>query len=317
MKNIILLSLLFFQAYCIAQENPIIDLQISKLNGSIKSIQEFHLDTKANTVSQTNSNVNNYKESIDNFPIYKRFFNEKGYETEYHEYDSIGLLIGKTEYLLDSEMKKLKSKHFNYVKNNFVVKKHNKSLVFLYDLKNRLSEMTSINIDLVTTKKIFIYNDKNNIIEIAYETEDGSYNGRTKYFYDKKGNCIKEITYTPIDNTIENIFIKRYNSYNYVSSLLKLNPGGLLLNTITYEYEYDSKNNWIIRFAKNENVIENITKRNIEYYSDLKHNELEEAESSVKKEELKIKNQLITNEEDSYKIREIQEQLKNNKKEKP
>ncbi|WP_346881877.1 hypothetical protein [uncultured Algibacter sp.] len=266
MKHFIILSLLIVSLCGFTQENPVIDLNLYHLNGQVKSVEEFNLNTKGNSKSETNLNVNNYKTNIDKHPVRKILFNKKGYETETHEYTS-GKLSSKIEYLLNPEMQKVKSKHYTYANNTFTVSKNNKSLVFLYDLKQRLSQLSTTENQLAINT-LFLYDDQNRIVEITYEKGYGTYNGRDKFFYDKKGHCVKKITHNVPEKDVKNIYIMRYNEQGHVSDSLKLNPGGLLLNTISYEYLYDSKNNWITRFASTNNAIENITKRVIKYYGE-------------------------------------------------
>ena len=130
-----------------------------------------------------------------------------------------------------------------------------------YDDKGNIVETIylSQNPDIVA-KSYYKYDDKGNIIEQILDdiVEEPLYR-RFVFKYDSKGNRIKDIVYNKEGKKIDQIRYK-YNKYNDIVKKKYYKT------SFQYRYKYDEKNNWIERISLKQNKPFIITKRVIEYY---------------------------------------------------
>lgn len=139
-----------------------------------------------------------------------------------------------------------------------------------YNETSQLVKTTCIINDVITSEYLYKYDSIGNLREITWinpkekrnktcfykfdsvghivEYTDWHWQGLGKYNYDSKGNCIEEINYSnqeDLSTGFSELITYKYNQENYKTSESHYAGNGNRLRTENFEYEYDSKNNWI------------------------------------------------------------------------
>lgn len=188
----------------------------------------FKYDDKGNEVE---SNIYDYDGKLSNKLIYK--YDESGDKIELNSYNSDGRLYARTINKYDAKGNKIESNLYDSVG------KQTSKDVFQYNDRRELIENKSYYFaDNILSKDVFKYNDKGNLIEENNYMSDGTLfrsitlkydeNGNViefnscikdsndnihntyKYYYDKKGNWIKQIIFV---NTIPKYIKEREIEY--------------------------------------------------------------------------------------------------------
>jgi len=255
------------------------DLEEMKLRGKIKSFKEYSYKA----IDSFGVISKGKKQHIDGFEAYPEgvflTFNTEGFFKESTEYTVYEKINEKIIYSYNQKGQKIEQNVYDSI-NKFdykVVFKYNeKGYLFdrsLYDEKGKLNK-----------KFVFENNENDNEIKESLYSSKGNLDSYYKYKYDNKGNLIETsfIDYGRLvisENTIYiydvkgNLILKNSSitikegtvdiETNYTYNTL----GDIeSIDSTTYEYIYDSNNNWIKRIEYNSGFPKFVLERKIEYY---------------------------------------------------
>jgi hypothetical protein len=206
------------------------------LKGRVKQLKEINYAL----LSEGDLNGPFKKQGVKNSSVY--IFNEKGYRTEWNNYNSDGTLYGKTTYKYNDQGNVIEVAMYNAdgslsYKNTFKDK---------YDDKGNKIEANRYNADgSLNNKTTFKYkfDDKGTIIEKSYFNADGSLGSKHtfKYEFNDKGSYeVEEIVFGADGNRFD------YNSYK--------------------DYKFDTNFNWTSRMTFGFNRTPIVSEREIIYY---------------------------------------------------
>ena len=132
-----------------------------------------------------------------------------------------------------------------------------------YNSDRKLIETKTERVGYSMSKNIYQYpNDKTVIIKSGY-INDSSYI-EIKKIYDQN-NVLVEESVTPIGSDRFRIVNQKRDKFGNLKSLLHLNEQGDTIRFWTYQYLYDSKNNWIQKISYLDDKALNFIKREIKY----------------------------------------------------
>ncbi len=195
--------------------------------GTVFSSVEFEYNKTNNLIKEREFRNGN----LDVVRMYK--YNNDGNLQIIDSHDSNGKHLIKGEYKYDSKGNNIEELFFG--SDGKLMIKH----VFEYD--NRGNKIEAINSydGFDNNRVIYTYDDESNLIEEKEYDKNGKLTGKKSFSYDKENNIVEEIIYGL--KTDEN-------------------------DKWTYEYKYDTMNNWIERTDFSDNVPKYIVKRKIKYY---------------------------------------------------
>ncbi len=261
MRILILVALILF-SFTKSQpgtDNPITDLIKMNLNGNVKSINKISYKIIVKSSGEFIKGKRGGKILGEGEFI---IFNKKGNKiSEFDNYDNrLALVytynyddkenvIEKSIYEFDSIVKK---GVFNYYKgtNDIEVNWINYrgdfegKMVYNYDIKGKLNEMSSYDID-------------------------GSLYRKYSFKYDIKGNNIELYSYSKSERLVRSKNLTYYENGNIKTTHLKsysVNNNILNETRNTYDYTYDNKENWITSINYRNGIPEYIIERKIEYF---------------------------------------------------
>lgn len=244
MKTLILLSFILFLTKSFAQIQT--DWFKLKLKGKVKALDEYSCEYEGDEGSVVVGTKMKY-------PLYFEYsFNDKGMcDTTYLRQGSGEIWVYDipfyskgnqidSSYTYDESNTLVQRILFTYTDSNVIEKVYDgkeitESIVRKYSDVGLLIEEHQF-LDDFERKTIFIYNSKNQLIECKfYDVEEFIL---TKYEYNENEDVIKEI-------------IKKEDEPEEV---------------VLYNYEYDSKQNWVIKYFNRKGKISRVLKRDIVYY---------------------------------------------------
>lgn len=264
------------------------DLEKMKLRGKVKSYREYSY--KANSsFGKISKGERQYEEGFDYYPNGGFLtFNTKGFLKENIEYDIKDGIKEKNTYIYDENEKIIETKRYYSDKNALYL------LLYKYDDKGFLTERTLYNSKgIIDNKDVYGNQKENNEIivnnygsdgELNFSTSskfdnegniieyrDNSYSGNgfsstISYIYDNQDNMVKENSATTLTDDGRTLdMISNYN-YNKYGDKIEHWFDDSTESKTTYEYEYDSQNNWIKRIEFDKRFPKFILERKIEYY---------------------------------------------------
>lgn len=213
------------------QHGNMIEKTIYKSDSSLYLKNLFKYDNKGNKIEE----IWYYPSGdIDRKMTYK--YDEQGDMTEFNSYSSTGELYTS-------------SKH-----------------IYKYDDQGNMIEIRSYydnNFD-VYSLDLYKYDDKGNMIEYIWYHFDGSLQKKEHYLYDDNGNMIEKKDFSSDGTIIEVVSI--FNDKGNIIEKKRLNLNRILESLYTYDYENDSRGNWIkkIEFIRGAPI--GIIEREIEYF---------------------------------------------------
>lgn len=258
--------------------------------GELKSKYTYKYDGKGN---KTEENSYNSERKLSSKKVCK--YDSKGNKTEEIEYNSEGKIEEKYVYVYDKKGNEIESNKYG------ADGKLEYKYISRYDSKGNKAEEIKYNSDnTISNERAYKYDKRGNMIEVYGK---GYYsNGKLKYSdltkYDEKGNTIlsesteikevpenKGLYYNPLVSLEEQEVIYVYHdtetekkSYvydennniieecfytNYLLGSEIMNEDGF---SVSYIYQFDNKENWIIRKTLEKGNISTIIEREIEYY---------------------------------------------------
>ena len=103
-----------------------------------------------------------------------------------------------------------------------------------------------------------------NVTELTFYQMDGGLGARFIFTFNEKGNKTEWDVYK--GDSIEHKHLYQYNTHNEEGVETVYKSNGVLLNTYTYEYEFDAMGNWTKKTRFENSVASQILEREIEYY---------------------------------------------------
>lgn len=183
------------------------------------------------------------------------------FEEKYNDMSNTGI---KESYTYDKSKKLIKT-------TRWVGGYKDQEKVYIYNKGKLIYNITkTFVIDNVTSsKEKYIYDTFGNVIEENLENSDGSISRQFAYKYNNKNQQIEvKLSYDTNGFNWKNTFDEYNKNGNIIKGTYYENQfeKGILKRKFTYEYEYDSKNNWIKQLYKEKGKITITVKREIEYY---------------------------------------------------
>lgn len=138
--------------------------------------------------------------------------------------------------------------------------------VYGYDKAGNMIEMTGYKRDgKLSSKTSWKYNPENHRIEYLLETP-GYANSSRKFVNDDRGNVTEETWYNG-KGSVDFRFVRTYDANGNKIKEIKYKDGDKLLDTVTWHYEYDKKQNWTKRTETTSDGADfHIEERTIVYY---------------------------------------------------
>ena len=259
------------------------DLEKMKLRGKVKTFREFSYKT-IDSFGVISKGEKQYKDGFifyDNFPPKGGYltFNIEGFFIENVKYDKDEDIIQRILFTYNDKGKKTEQNIYDIVNKldyKKVFKYNDKGYLIDRSIYNKTGKLNSkfvfkhdLEYNMITVKYYYpsdelgniyryIYNDFGNLIE-SHNNSYGKHSTRIiSYFrYDFQGNLIEENS----THTIEAGSVDIDTSYEY-------NDKGDVVSKdlTTYEYVYDTHNNWIKRIEYTYGFPEFILEREIKYY---------------------------------------------------
>lgn len=272
MRKILIISVLFiiYSSNCFSQSLIDDDFKKNVYYGEIKSIN-------------TNTYDYYYKDNEVDIKEFEQIkFNRKGKLISTSRYNSEGKKIpfeityiyDDNDFLIsiekaDTENNRLSKTLFINNENGFPTKtilyedgRYYSEINYEYNSINQCIKETHTKPDWGTTYVINTYDSKNNKINILYKDDTKAVIGNNSYKYNDKNQLIQEIIQYGKLKPSTTLF--EYNEFGYIIKHSILDKDDKIRVLFKYEYEYDSKKNWI----KQKEIIEGkqLKIRSIEYY---------------------------------------------------
>ena len=271
--KIYLLALLAFPCCCNA-ENKDNDRTKNDLNGKIKSVKEsYYRAGKAEKDFKLRS-------------INESTFNKEGNKTAYIQYTSDGDTISKQLYTYDDKNNLIEDNSYGSYG------ELSTKTSYTYDSKGNQVEEILFEDGYSPSKELYKYDDSGNMIEKKQYNPEGICWNKIRYKYDETGNMVEENRLAPDDEHIEKklykyddngnvIEVKSFSSlnssYNYKTlstyddknNLIEygyIQDGNSAPFKTTYSYEFDEMGNWIMSTEFKDDIPQNKTEREIEYF---------------------------------------------------
>lgn len=266
MKNIVFIITLF-SAITLAQ-NKKSNWKEENLYGKVKSVREISYQAVKKNGTLEKGAVCDIE--CHNFLLY---FNEKGFFTEKINYNTDGSLNRKIIYEYDEKDNKIAQNVYNSEE------KLMSKWKYQYDAKGNKTQEQLYEEGIMEMKEELLCDKKNNLIEVkSYFGEGNTLPIKDVFFYDKKGNKTKKISYDNKDTSrFEYTF--KYDKKGKLIEENIYNFQGILGIVKTYQYEKNRKRIERIKYK----VDKSIYKREIEEY-DKNDNLTEESEYNDKGE---------------------------------
>lgn len=266
-KNIyLLLMLIVTLSICSCNSEKKNDLKEKNLKGRVKYVEEKNYSVidnfgeidKGKLVSLFTFNKDgNILYAIESIYKKKFVYDSKGYRIEWYKYKSNDHLDCKGTYKYDSKGNMIEKTHCD--DDGSLINKE----TYINDSKGNIIEMNTYYASGGTGKTTYQYDSKGNLIEEVFHS---GLKGKITYKYDSKGNMIEE----NISDDMKIVFSYDSNGNMIIKQIVY----GLGAGTYyKYEYEYDSKDNWIKKIEKNKKgEAIRIIERKIVYYGDKDEN---------------------------------------------
>jgi len=208
----------------------------SQVNGQKSDVTKLNLKGNVKSIRESMYQVNKKEGKIHDTIleyVYYNTFDKQGNKIEDFKYDTKGKIDKKYEYIYDNLGRRIFQNQ--YASDG----KLNRKMNYIYDEKGNITEDNSFTSEGKLGKKYtYTYDISGNKLENNRYTTDGRLDKKVNYKYDDKGNVIEEIQ--------------------------TANDGKKAV--YSFEYTYNTQNNWIQKDSFNGKLIVSIIKREIEYY---------------------------------------------------
>lgn len=116
-----------------------------------------------------------------------------------------------------------------------------------------------------TWKQLTSYTSRNEKEMVLILSDQNSLVSKTTYRYDDKGKIV-EINSFASENVLEYKVTSTYNENGDEEDRIKFLPNGSVEDHQTFEYRYDTNENWIFRSTKAKDQMQDYVTRDIAYY---------------------------------------------------
>lgn len=225
------------------------------LSGKVKTLKETTYEAEEKFGKIEKGKIRKYS----NNQIQQIKFNKKGYRTEINSYESDGEL--KEKYIFEYDNKDNKSEQKIYDSDGSLRFKY----LYKYDKKGILIEESIYNSDGSLFYKFLFEYDKNKKLRgmNSYDS-DGELQEKYVFEYDKKRCKSEQKTYDS-DGSLKYKFFHKYDKKRNLTETTIVDKLDQKYE-YKYEYEFDKKGNWINRIEFKNNIPNEITEREIEYF---------------------------------------------------
>ncbi len=240
-------------------------IHIHKSNDSILDYKKtFKYNYKGSLIEENNYSL------IYGHVRYKFKYNSKGVLIQCDDChpDIINSNKSKTTYKYDEKGKIIELNNYNMPNEDldFTIKYERNSKGYLIEKSLYLSDGS------LERNYVFKYDSKGNLIEKnKYNYEHGSYE-HLQYIYDSQLFLIEKNSYNLDGFLLEKIIYKRDNIGNLIEKISH-DSYGKIIEKFNYKYEFDDKNNWIIKFIIQRGKRKKVEIRKIVYYGDKDEND--------------------------------------------
>lgn len=258
------------------------DLTEMNLYGNVKFLREYIYNVVINSGEVSKGDRNYSSEN-------KYLFNDKKNNMSWDSYDSNGELYSRCDYKYDENWNPTKVSFyksdgslysewiFKYDNNgNLIERNYNYSTdryrhlddktTFKYDGRGNLVEENKFNyLGDFSNKMIYKNDKKGNHIKSKYYKSDGSIILHLAFKYDNKNNKLEWISYDS-DGNVEYKTKYKYDDLGNVLVENKYDSENKHIDDKTYQYEFDSRSNWIKKTEFKNKIPVLITEREINYY---------------------------------------------------
>ena len=195
-------------------------------------------------------------------PVHRQVsvFNDKGQLLTYQDYHNDGTLNYESQYSYTNADKTVDIKTVNAEQEEL------SRLQLKKDEQSNTIERSSFHAgdSLPYKRKQYAYNKKG--LETSYKAyvlEQLTVDRTTAY--DRKGRVIALKEYKGA-NQLKEHYTMHYDAKGNLIKKIVYDKAGEATQTLTWEYQYDKERNWIQKKAYEEEILQTITTRNIEYY---------------------------------------------------
>lgn len=263
------------------------DLEKENLQGNVKSVMEIHYNViekfgkiekgekKGFITIHYNQWGNKFEKNLLGAPISVHLTLRKRCS---YQYDDQGNMNEESCYNLDGSLYRKHIYKYDNVGNMIERNDYNANgnleirFTFKNDDQGKNTESiwyTDPDSDQFTTKTVYEYDDRGNMIEGNDYSFSGNFKSGFTRSYDELGNKVEETIYDRGDKNYNRNFTYKYDEQrnvvekNVINSSPRYSPD---LFKYSHEYEYDKSRNWVknIRFLDGKPYL--IIKREIEYF---------------------------------------------------
>ena len=282
MKYLRLFLLLFVLISCSFQNQAEKDTDLYDVKGKVLHLTIRHYYAEKDDDGNIVKGEPNYEGEVDQTIT----FNEDGYITQ-------GYFYGQAD-TLDSRMERDYEDGLCIAETRYDSKDNIMSeWVWLYDDNNNNVERIQILEDgaLFPAWKLF-YNEKNQLIaRMSYRNPESAFFDSLYWVLDNKGRQIEEYSYGLYgyygknlveyegnndqpskaymydgDDQLTNILEMEYNKNNFISKISNYNADTVLVASVSWQFEYDEKGNWVKAIMFYNDEPETYEERTIVYY---------------------------------------------------
>lgn len=288
LENILALIFIFFLGtHSFAQQKN--DLENMKLADSVKTLNEisYSVKIKKGEITKGPRGRVNIMEK-DNAIL----FNNEGYIVHKREFDKNGKMTGESAFTYDynNNISQRAIDYFDgsiYFEKDSNVYDNNGNLVGLYccsevdsnfsyrdfvlcstyrydNSSNKIEEIFNLKDSLSKTKYVYLYDDQNRMIEMSHYRDTLVL--KIIYLYSESGELIEEHQFDHKGDRFAFLKYKHNEIGHLVEMQLTFKEAATPLFIFTYEYLYDSHNNWTQRIIYKNGEAVFIVERELTYY---------------------------------------------------
>lgn len=243
------------------QGGILISKSIYKYNTNENIIEKNRWNTDGVMVSKTFYNYDDKKNLIEelNFTLNELIDDRFENKVKVNNWDSNNVMLSKTLYNYDNIGNRIEKIVYNH--NAKISDKY----IYEYSNSGYLVEEKWYNPnDELSTKNTFKYDSQGNNIKLNIYDGYGNLSYEHLRKFDKKGN-LKEFTDKNIKKKQTDKWSRKHDDRNNVIEENYVDPNGFKSKT-TYEFEFDSKNNWIKKTVFLDGDQGYVDERVIKYY---------------------------------------------------
>ncbi len=191
--------------------------------------------------------------------LYRYTYDRDDHLIERRSFDPAGNQVQEDIYDYNEEGKLIENDRYNDLLNQYTTFHH------AYDATGRKTEVVRKNADgEVQAVRTFLYDSLGNKRETFEDMEHG-FRSVIRSVYDGKGKEIEYFEYEP-DGSVKLRHITEYDEHLSILKRVTFNSEGEIVQTKSFQYQYDKKGNWIRITEYRNSVPQTVRIREIEYF---------------------------------------------------